>query len=184
MTVEHLKKYQESLYSALSRDLSEFEKNFLFISTGVLAFTITFIKDIVKIEDAKYLSLLLISLISIVSSITLMMLTYLKSSSTCDELWDIVDNFLSVNRYHDDAVLLQEVHIDDIKSKVGTTINKCKKSLKNLRKGAIVSFLVGIGFLSFFVWINLNYQNTHKPEINKSSTTIMTSDSLIIKFKK
>ena len=49
MTVAELKKYKDNLYGSLSKELSDFEKNFLLITGGTLAFSITFIKDIVKV---------------------------------------------------------------------------------------------------------------------------------------
>ena len=44
MDVEHLKKYKDNCYSALSRDLTEFEKNFLLVAGGTLAFLLHSLK--------------------------------------------------------------------------------------------------------------------------------------------
>jgi hypothetical protein len=46
MNVGDLKKYKDNCYTALSRDITEFEKNFLFVSAGILAFSTTFIKTL------------------------------------------------------------------------------------------------------------------------------------------
>ena len=102
MTVADIKKYKDSLYSALSRDLSDFEKNFLLIAGGVLAFSITFIKDIVEVPQSAFLPCLFIGWALFALSVGIMMLTFIKSAYASDELWFKVD-----------AILLEIDKIDD-----------------------------------------------------------------------
>jgi hypothetical protein len=86
MKVGDIQKYKENLYSALSRDLSEFEKNFLLIAAGLLTFSITFIEQIVTLETAEFLFLLFLSWFLIALAIGLMMFTFLQSAYACDKI--------------------------------------------------------------------------------------------------
>lgn len=170
MNVDSLKQYKDNLYSSFSRDLSEFEKNFLLISNGLLAFTISFIKDIVKIENAHSLYLLLLSWILIIISIALMMYTFLKSSSDSDSLWKIVDDFLIKESLYDDGQTLSTIQAKEIKTAINSYFYECKRKLKNLRYKAIFSFLIGLLLLIVFVWTNLDFQNQNA---RPSSNTIL-----------
>jgi hypothetical protein len=159
MTVLDLKKYKDSLYTSLSRDLSEFEKNFLLISGGILTFSISFIKEIVKIDQALYLPMLYISWGFIIISIALMMYTFLKSSIASDELWTTVDDFIISNRLYKDEVELTDDQVDRIKNAVNSSFYSIKKTLRILRYFSVASFIVGIIFLAIYVSINLTNEN-------------------------
>ena len=167
MTVSDLKKYKDNCYSALSRDITEFEKNFLFISGGLLAFSITFIKDIIKISDAQYLWLLFLSWLIIITSIGLMMFSFLKSANASDCLWKLVDDFLMDNNLHKDDVELTTEQWSEIKMNVNDILFKNKLILKKLRIWAVRLFLIGLLTFSTFVAINLNKEN-------RNNTTVVT----------
>lgn len=162
MTVSDLKKYKDNLYTSLSRDLSEFEKNFLLISGGILAFSITFIKEIVKIDSASCLILLYVSWGFIILSIGLMMFAFLKSSIASDELWSIVDGFIIVNKLYKDDDVLNDDQVDKIKNEVNVVFYRNKKKLKIFRFISVASFIVGITFLAIYVSVNLSNENQNK----------------------
>src|ERR1035437_9413383 len=94
MDIAYLRKYKDSLYSALSREFAEFEKNFLLISAGLLAFSITFINDIVDLEIAEWIYALFIAWLLIAVSIGLIMFSFIKSAYASDELLTMVDENL------------------------------------------------------------------------------------------
>jgi hypothetical protein len=167
MTVLELKNYKQSLYTSLSRDLSEFEKNFLLISGGILAFSITFIKEIVEIDKALFLEFLYLSWGLIIISIALMMLTFLKSSNASDKLWLVVDDFLVSNSLFKDETILNDPDAKIIKTSVNTVFHKNKIALKRLRFLAVITFIFGVAFLAFYVSINLSNENENKSK-NKS----------------
>jgi len=172
MKVEKLNDYKNNLNSALSRDLSEFEKNFLLISGATLAFTITFIKEIVKIESAQNLCLLYISWVFIIISIGLMMYAFLKSANDCDKLWKIVDDFIYENKLFDDKYDLTSIQADSIKKQINETYYGSKSSLKGIRKSSVISFVLGIIFLALFTSINLNFENKSTSNIKQSEYKI------------
>ncbi len=159
MTVDDLKKYKDNLYSSLSRDLSEFEKNFLLIAGGILAFSITFIKEIVSIVDANNLILLYISWGLIIIAIGLMMFTFLKSSIASDKLWSAVDNFIIDNKLYKNEDELKSDQVETVKNDVNVIFYKSKKQLKIIRFISVASFILGISFLALFVSINLTNEN-------------------------
>lgn len=177
MLVSELKKYKETLYSSLSRDLSEFEKNFLLISSGVLAFSITFIKEIVKIEDAHLLAWLFWSWGLIIASIGVMMFTFLQSSSSCDKLWSITDKFIITNKLYDDTTALTDDQVDIIKKEINSAFYRSKLLLRSLRYVSIGFFILGISSLSIFVSINLLDENQNKKvsDIDKNGIIVNTT---------
>lgn len=172
MKVGEFKKYKDSLYGALSRDLTEFEKNFLLVSGGVFAFSITFIKDIIKVETTQYLSLLFLGWAFIIISLALMMITFLKSASACDKLWLRVDCFMNDNQLFKDDTDVETEKIVEIKRDLSEILLKSKKSLKKTRNTAVASFIIGLIFFAFFIAVNL---------VNEKNRTVKASDNKNIK---
>jgi hypothetical protein len=172
MKVKELKDYKSNLYSTLSRDLSEFEKNFLLISGGILAFSITFIREIVAINVAEHLFLLYISWSFIIISIGLMMYTFLKSSIASDDLWEITDNFIISNKLYRDEDDLNVNQVDAIKKEVNETLYKNKKILRCIRFESVAAFIFGVVFLAIYVALNLSNENN-----NKQAETVPTKSS-------
>jgi len=173
MTVSDLKKYKDNLYSSLSRDLSEFEKNFLLISGGILAFSITFIKEIVSIDKANFLILLYISWGLIITAIGLMMITFLKSAGASDKLWSAVDNFIITNKLYKDEDVLETEQVDKVKKDINNIFYENKKHLKIIRYISVASFIAGVTFLAIYVSINLTNEN------NKSENKIENIDTTV-----
>lgn len=159
MKVEDLKKHKDNLYSSLSRDLSEFEKNFLLVSSGILAFSITFINEIVKVENADCISFLFLSWFFIILSIGLMMYTFLHSASSCDQLWKITDDFIINNNLFDETQVLNSDLATSFKNTINYTYYRSKKHLRILRYLAISLFIIGISCLAIFVSINIIKEN-------------------------
>jgi len=181
MNVENLNKYKDNCYSALSRDLTEFEKNFLFISAGLLAFSITFIKDIVKTSDARGLLLLFIAWLFIIVSIAIMMYTFLESAAVSDLLWKKADDFIDKHKLYDVTTILTDGQCTEIKRTINDVFYPKKKSLKRIRQFAVGSFLIGVIMFSVFVSINLLKENHHL--LDQSSTKEISQGDTII-FKK
>lgn len=180
MTVIDLKKYKDNLYSSLSRDLSEFEKNFMLISGGILAFTITFIKEIVKIEQANFLILLYISWGFIIISIGIMMFTFLKSSLASDELWSVVDDFIISNKLYSDDDILSSDNVNTIKTSINKVFYHNKKVLRGLRFVSVSSFIMGVIALALYVSINLTNENRIKSKHDTIIENSLNSDTVVI----
>lgn len=154
MKVEELKNYKDHLYNCLSRDLSDFEKNFILISSGILTFTITFLRDLLKQGSSDCKSLLILAWILIIISIGVMMFTFLYSAKASDRLSKIVDDFMIQNMLFDSQTKLSDDQIKEIKEKTNKKFNASKRSLFNLRIIAIVLFMLGVTLLTFFVFLN------------------------------
>lgn len=192
MKAEELKKYKDNLYSSLSRDLDAFEKNFILISTGILAFSITFLKEIVKIDEATWLPLLFIGWLLLLISVGLMMLTFLSSVNGNNHLWKLVDTFLIDKRKFDNTDELTEDEVIEIKSKINEAFFEIKNRLKTIRSLAVLAFIIGFSFFSFFVGHNLYNENNKNKEVHIfqdekkgtviqiGNTKIITKDSVII----
>jgi hypothetical protein len=155
MKVSDLKNYKDSLYSAFCRDISDFEKNFLLVSGGLLAFSITFIKEIIKVNESTLLFLLFLGWGLIILSIALMMFAFLKSAAFSDQLWKKTDDFIIANQLYLDETVLTTVQIDSIKKEINDLFYNGKKYLKNLRYYSVSAFIAGLVSFSLFVGINL-----------------------------
>ncbi len=155
MTVGELKDYKGDLYKAMCRDLTEFEKNFLFISTGLLAFSITFIKDIVKVDQSVGLSILFWGWGLIIGAISIMMFAFLKSAWDSDKLWKIAEEFIVGNDFHDDTNNLTLTQWKDIRTKLNARLERSKKQLKSIRIVAVLLFILGLIAFAYYVGNNL-----------------------------
>jgi len=197
MNVGDLKAYKTELYTALSRDLAEFEKNFLLLSTGIFAFTISFIKDIVKIETAINLCSLYTSWVFLALAIGLMMFTFVLSANASDEITKTINQFQITHQIFDNAAIVPDAQVPTIKQDTYVIWNRAKKRLRVTRYGAIVFFIAGILFLIFYVSSNITSENAKskkseavapiKDSILTIKDTVMMNavdDSLRIKFKK
>lgn len=192
MKVEELKKYKSSLYTSLSNNLEAFEKNFILLSTGILAFSVTFIKDIVKIDEAICLYILFFGWLFILVAIGLMMYAFLSSVDGTNKLWKMVDDYIVKEKKFDPEEKLDDDEALKIKTETNTELFTIKKRLKYMRKTAVGLFLFGVLLFSTFVGINLYKENVKDNSLNivnskKSTITIKTgaiqtttNDSIII----
>ena len=180
MTVKELKEYKNSLYTSHSKNLFEFEKNFLWISIAILTFTITFIREIVTIESAVCIILLYFSWAFLIISIGFMMFAFFKSSLASDELWKLVDEYLLDNELFKDEKELSDSQNIDVKSKVNKVFYTNKKKLKKYRFISIYAFLIGITILSIYVSANISHEN--KKHI-KDHANILCNDILNVKIE-
>lgn len=178
MKVSDLKNYKDGLYSAFCRDISDFEKNFLLVSGGLLAFSITFIKEIITIDKAVALFLLFLGWGLIIISIGLMMFAFLKSATFSDKLWEKTDDFIIANQlYHDDTKLTTE-QIDTVKKEINELFYEGKSFLKNLRYYSVSTFLLGLISFSLFVGINLVKEKKIAQISNPAKVISIKIDSL------
>jgi len=178
MKVKDINDHKTAQTNSLSRNLSEFEKNFLWLSGAILAFSITFIQKIVEVEVSTCLFLLYFSWGLIIVSMGIMMLTFIKSSMASDEIWKILDDFLiekNLARSEDD---IPEDDSKKIKAKVNETFYKRKAELKRMRFGAIGFFIAGLLLLLIYVSVNLSTKNAKAA--SKAVNAPALSDSIIV----
>ncbi len=155
MSVKELKEYKTRLYGSLSRDLAEFEKNFLLVSVGLLAFSITFIKDIVTIETAVLLPMLTLSWTCIGLAIGLMLFSFMRSVEASNTIWYAIDDFQHTHNLYVETQLLTTEQTLALRKETADLFRESKAALKKMRYWAINSFLAGIAVFFFFISINL-----------------------------
>jgi len=163
MKVGDLRKYKEALSAASSRDLADFEKNFFYVAVGILAFSITFIKDIIKIPQATCFFLLWLSWILICTSIAIMLFAFLASSTASEKIWTIADDYLMQHELFDDESVFSEQGYLGIKTQINKQREDSAKSLHYQRIAAIIFFVAGIILFGSFVGINLYRESTASP---------------------
>lgn len=163
MTVDEIRKYRTSLHSTFTVNTESFEKNSVLLSTGLLAFSITFIKDIVKIETAEMIWLLFASWTLIIISIGIMIYYFLSSATGSDEIWKMVDDSLTQNKLYDSSAIVTEAFAHDLKIRTNEKLYKLKKRNRRMRRASLWIFLLGVMVFAIFVsWnlINENKKNT------------------------
>jgi hypothetical protein len=160
-TVKDLKDYKKELYTSQTRELEAFEKNFILISSGMLAFSVTFIKDIVKIEKSTLLFFMFLGWGLIIVAIALMMWAFLKSANASTELSAHVDDFLANKDKFAPTDTLTADDLKEYKSSSSEIFKKSKKTLKSIRYWAVRTFIAGVASFSFFVSYNLMQEKKH-----------------------
>jgi len=179
MTVKEIKAYKADRTADLARDLSSFETNFILLSGGLLAFSITFIKDIVKIQQADGIPMLFAGWFLLAVGLGLMMFAWLHSSNVSHELWKIVDKYVTEQRLFTDETIMTDDQVATLKKRINDYFLPAKVTLKRLRNWAVSTFLIGLTALAIFVGQNLLKENK-TPETSNSDTRylIFGKDSL------
>lgn len=181
MTVKEIKEYKGDRTTDLARDLSSFETNFILISGALLAFSITFIKDIVKIQDAGLLWFLFLGWALLAAAMGIMMFAWLYSSNASHELWKIADAFMIKEKLFKDETELTNGQVEDLKKAINDYFLSVKAKLKWMRYIAVSVFLSGLIAFSLFVGTNLLKENKSTvPAAADSRLLIFGKDSLKI----
>jgi hypothetical protein len=193
MTVKELKVYKNDRTADLARDLSSFETNFILLSGGLLAFSISFIKDIVKIGQADLLFCLFLGWFFLAAGLGTMMFAWLYSSNTCHDLWKIADEYMTAQQLFIDETVLTDGQVTALKKSINDCFLPAKLKLKRMRGTAVSAFLVGLLSFSLFVGYNLIKENKQPDQsgpdkrtliFGKDSLQINGSDTiLILKYK-
>jgi hypothetical protein len=175
MTVEDLHKYKNELTAGLNRNLSEFEKNFFLVSAGTFTFSVTFIKDIVKIQGSSHIFFLFFAWALIALSVGFIMYAFLASANKSGEIWTYVDNFITSNSLFTASTAINDLQANQIKKDILDILNKSKKHLKAVRYVASATFVVGIFSFAFFIAINLvAEQNKPAPKEDPSKISAIS----------
>ncbi len=179
---EKLLNYKNVISTDSNREISNFEKNFLFLSTGFFSFTLVFVKDILDINESKLIFLIQFSWLSLVISIGLIMFTFLKSQWVSDNAWDYLDAKLAILAIDDENDPVTKDSYNEIKTVINNRFKDAKKSLKKIRLLAIFFFLLGIILMASF--ININFYNSKTNEHGQKTATISACKSATCKATK
>lgn len=177
MTVEEIRKYRTSLHATFTANTETFEKNSVFLSTGLLAFSFTFIKDMVKIETAEFLWLLFLSWGVIMFSIAVMIYYFLSSATGSDELWEIVDDSLTNNRLYDSSTVVPSEFAHELKIKTNKKLFDLKRTSRRMRRLSLWTFFLGVLIFALFVSWNLLKENTESNSPAVLDVNVCTSQS-------
>ena len=121
-------KYLDQLYRGYSYSNEQFDKAILFVSSGALALSISFIEKIVPISTSHCKTLLLLSWVF--EAITIILFT--------------INHYLSMLSFnHEIKKFFQESH------------NKKAITVQNINVASIITLLVGLFCLIIFIFINI-----------------------------
>lgn len=85
MSEETDDKYLDKIYEAYFESAKQFDKHILFIASGALGISFSFIKDIVNLKDAVFNSILIISWVDLAIVILLSLLSHYISKQALNE---------------------------------------------------------------------------------------------------
>jgi hypothetical protein len=129
-------KYLDQLYKIYSSSTETSDKNFLFISSGALGLSVTFLKNIVDINNIKCFFILVISWSLLTISILLSLILHRNSIKFID--------YLIVNAYQTSTEV-------DLKA------SKMRSKAETISTLTIWTLIVGISLLVLFVLLNVRY---------------------------
>lgn len=192
LTIDNLKKHKESLNASRARELSDFEKNFLLIVGGILAFTITFLKDMVGADQATNLLLLFSGWFFLSVAIGIIIISFLRSAKLTDTIWQYIDDRMSKA---DMTSIASTAEVGatletEIRGEIKRQTSAAKKKLNGIRIAAIVSFFLGLVLVTAFVGVN--FKNKRAMECSPKDVIelkidkknkIITLENLIINVK-
>lgn len=124
-------KYLDKIYEAYFESAKQFDKHILFIASGALGISFSFIKDIVNLNDAICNSILIISWIDLALVILLSLLSHYISKQALNEKLKLF--------YHAKQ----------------TKADKLNNIVKYLNISMIIMLVLGIILLVTFVGINI-----------------------------
>ncbi|MEN8123088.1 MAG: hypothetical protein ABFS35_22305 [Bacteroidota bacterium] len=127
---ESVKTYYEQLSKAFFESSVQFDKQILFISSGALGLSFTFIKDIVDLESAIYKWLLIISWVLFVIIIFFSLLTH----------------YISIQ-----AINTRIENIETNTDRKSKNLNFIVKTINRL-----MIFLIALGLLSLILFVFVN----------------------------
>lgn len=199
MTLEDLLKYKGSVSDDINAEANMFSKNFLLVAGGLLAFSITFIKEIITLNTAAYLWLLYCSWGLIIISIAMIIYTTLYSTNLSGRMVLEINDYCDKNDINDDdqkvdkegkliPIVIPKEHALAIRENNRKLLNRSKIVLKRLRAWAARFFCTGLIFLFGFITINIsnNKQTKEKQVVPKdvnikiNGVDILQTDSTLI----
>lgn len=190
-TIEELRKYKGRLQAGFNRDIEAFEKNFLWVSAGVLTFTIVFIKDIIGTDSVIHKFYLFGGWILIGCSVGSIIISFFLSAYSGNNIWRMIDRYMTEQNLTyavgtDNLTEIQNKHLKEESSKM---VAAAKKKLYRLRVFSITAFLSGLFSVCIFVSINFVGDTAEAKEdemvyivksLTKDKEVII--DSLILSF--
>lgn len=180
MKVKDLQESRTKLYGSLSRDIADFEKNFLLISSGLLAFSITFIKDIIKPDVSKFILILYSSWLAIIIAISLILYAFYYSYSASNNIMrTIIDFQKNNNLYNPDADIPQ--NLETIIRDTVNTLNKgAVDTLKKMRASAMIALVLGLLLLGTYTALNITINDKNDKSDKTNIELSFSSDNIEI----
>jgi len=164
MKLKELKQLREHYSKSSKETLIDFDKNFFWVTTGLFAFTVTFIKDIVNIKSAHWVIFLLISWLFFAFAIGFIILSYYLSAIDEGVIFNRLEHIIS--QYPDEENL--EVKTPKLAEDEAWKFN--------CRFLSILAFLCGILSLGIFLTINFYWGND---EISADKKKPQTENPLV-----
>ncbi len=153
---EQIQKEIDDVYATINEDQGEYDKQLLTLSSGFLAVSLAFIKDIVPLKEAEYLWILNSSFVILALCIMLVLFSYQFSIAGLFKAKDYWDGMLAGKK--------------DVKFPYGFASH-----IKLVNRISGILFLLGVSSLVLFVILNLNR------EASMSNNRGIANDGALIK---
>lgn len=148
VTREEWDSYSQKLDEHVKTNQANFEQKITYISAAVLTLSFTFISNIVKLDSAHLLSLLIIGWISLALSLTTNLTSYLIDMGHCSKVREQIASFLKDKNSDKRQKEEQE-------EKIKKSIETFACLSDNINWTSLLLMLLGIALIVSFITINL-----------------------------
>jgi hypothetical protein len=136
---KELLEYRNQINQLESKNQEGFDKTLLTLSSGALGLTLTFIKDIIDLDNAKFTVFLFLCWLSWALSLCMILLSYNSSISSFQKIR------MQIDRGEVDTILKSRKHLGE-PFRTWTSI---------FNHGGLITFLIGVLFIIIFISLNL-----------------------------
>ncbi len=151
---EENKEHLDNAWKDYSYAIKKFDEQSLFISSGALALSLTFIKDIVPLKESSYIAFFYISIILFLLTIVLGFLSHVVSSDTNMTVYKML---LERKEIKED----DKVAIDKIDKKINNFQFSTSKTISRMNQVLTYSLIFGLISLVFYCIINILISRVH-----------------------
>jgi hypothetical protein len=147
-------KERDSAFEALNKEQAEYDKQLLALSAGILALSLSFIKDVVPLKDAMFLWVLDLAWLLLVSCICLVLWSFqfsIHGQLGVVRYWDLKSNART-------AEAQERLEIDQHIDQLWAQLDRHSKLGKRMNIVSGLLFAVGVLFLVGFVVLNVERQ--------------------------
>lgn len=142
------KEYRKELQKVVDKCEDEFEKRLIYIAAGALGLSFTFISNIVEIDGARFIWILICGWISLIACICINLLSHTSSKTKAQKTIDEIDNELEKEEFDD--------------TELRKNIDKRNKNTEFINKLTTWLMIGGICLIVAFASINMLKSNTEK----------------------
>lgn len=132
--------YRRKIWEDKASGTENFDKYLISFSTGALALSLSFIKDIVPLKDAIWVPLLIVSWVALLLAVLVTLVSFRLSHSALERMFYVINDY-----YLNGKADAYDKHMDDPRT----------KAMEWCAWGGLVLFVFGLACTMIFVGVNV-----------------------------